>query len=84
MLNPDAQILVRFALWLAIPEKQGGRKSEMHWVTPNWTWITLYTLHAYPRDPHFGPFRSTVSRFRDTTLQGQLKSEMHRATQNWT
>ncbi len=29
--------------------------------------ITLHTLNTYPRGSNFGPFRSTVSRFRDTT-----------------
>ena len=28
---------------------------------------TLYTLNTYPRGPNFDPFRSMVSRFRDTT-----------------
>ena len=38
---PEAQILVRFALPLAISEMQhvqGQRKLEMHRMTPNWTW----------------------------------------------
>ncbi len=37
----EAQILVRFALRLAVTEiqnVQGQRKSEMHWMTPNWAW----------------------------------------------
>ncbi len=28
---------------------------------------TLYTLNTYPRAPNVGPFRSTISHFRDTT-----------------
>ncbi len=28
---------------------------------------TLHALSTYPRGPNFGPFRSTVSRFQDTT-----------------
>ncbi len=38
ILIPEAQILVRFALRLAVSEIQGLQKSEMHRVTPNWTW----------------------------------------------
>ena len=29
---------------------------------------TLYTLYAYTRGPNFGPFRSTISYFRDTYM----------------
>ncbi len=71
-----AQILVRFALRLAVSETQhvqGGRKSEMHRMIPNWTWTlnsqkySMYTKYL-PWCPNFGPFRSTASGFRDTIL----------------
>ena len=34
---------------------------------------TLYTLNIYPRDPHFGPFRSMISHFWDTTCTRSAK-----------
>ena len=39
-LPQGAQTLVHFALRLAVSEihVQGGQKSEMHRMTPNWTW----------------------------------------------
>ena len=46
-------------------------KIEMHQMTPSWTWTlnnqqySIYTKYL-PWDPNFGPFRSTISRFRDT------------------
>ncbi len=36
--TPEAQILVSFALRLTISEIHGSQKSEMYWMTPNWTW----------------------------------------------
>ena len=30
--------MVRFALWPVVSKIQGRQKSEMHWMTPNWTW----------------------------------------------
>ena len=59
-----------FALHLAVTEMhvQSGRKSEMHRMTPNWTWTPKsqkyckYTKYL-PWGPNFGPFRSTGSRF---------------------
>ncbi len=54
VLTSEVQILVRFALWLAVSEiqhVQGQRKSEMHRMTPNWTWTlnsqkySLYTIY---------------------------------------
>ncbi len=38
LLNTEVHIFVRFALRLAFSEIQGCQKSEMHWVTLNWTW----------------------------------------------
>ncbi len=40
ILTPEAQFLVCFALQLhvALSEIQGNQKSEMHQMTPNWTW----------------------------------------------
>ena len=51
---------------------QSRWRSERHRMTPNWMWTlnsqsTLYTLNTYRGGPNFGPFRSTVSRFLDTT-----------------
>ena len=40
-MYPEAQILVRFALRLAVSEILGHQKLEMHQMTPKWT----YTLH---------------------------------------
>ncbi len=42
---------------------------------------TINTLNTYPRDPNFGPFRSTISRFH---VQGRQRSEMQRITPSWT
>ncbi len=52
----EAQILVRFALRLAVSEihVQGRRKSKMHRMTPNWNWIlnsqncSIYTKYLPP------------------------------------
>ena len=41
ILNPEAQIFIRFALWSAVSEIQGCQKSEMHRMTPNWTWTLM-------------------------------------------
>ena len=41
ILTPEAQILVRFTLRLAVSEiqqVQGRQKSEKHQMTPNWNW----------------------------------------------
>ena len=43
MLPQEVQILVRFALWLAVSDikhVQGGQKSEVHRMTLSWT-LTL-------------------------------------------
>ncbi len=53
-------------------------KNLSDWMTPNWTWRLnnhkySITLNAYPRGPNFGPFRSTISRFRDTTCTRSAK-----------
>ncbi len=74
MLTHEAQILVRFALRLAVSEiqhVQGGQKSEMHRMSQTelehlTVKSTPYTLNTYPSGPNFGPFRSTTSCFRDT------------------
>ena len=34
---------------------------------------TLYTLNTYPWGPNFGPFGSTISRFRETTCKRSAK-----------
>ena len=41
---------------------------------------TMFTLNTYPRDPKFGPFSSTTSRFWDTRLSkiGMHRIGMHR------
>ncbi len=66
----EAKILVRFALRLTVSEIQSRHKSEMHRMIPTknedlTVKSTLYTLTMYPWCLHFGPFRSTTSRFRD-------------------
>ncbi len=95
MLTPGAQILVRFALQLAVSEIQhvhGRRKSKMHrkWPKTELKHITakstVYMLLSkyLPLRPKFSPFRSMISPFRDTTCTRSGKSEMHRMTPNWT
>ena len=55
-----------------------ARKSEIHWVTPNWTWTlnsqeySIYTWYS-PLRPNFGPFRSMISHFRNTTCITSVK-----------
>ena len=60
--------VVCFALWQAVSEIQGRRKSEMHRMTPNSTWTLkeskLPCIHS--RGPNFGLFRSTISNFQGT------------------
>ncbi len=79
--------ILLFDHWLS--RYKVGLKSEMDRMTPNWIWTlnsqnTLYTLNTQPWGPNFGPFRSTISRFRDTTCTNHQKLEMHRMTPNWT
>ena len=71
MITPEAQILVRFALWLVVSEMQ-GQKSEMHQMTPNWIWThsnQKYPVHTkyLPWGPYFGLFYSMTSGFEDMT-----------------
>ncbi len=64
MLTPEAQILVRFALWLTVSEihfvhVKGHQKSEMHRMTPNWTWtLSSQTYSIYTK---YLPLRPKVS-----------------------
>ena len=71
--TPEAQILVRLTLRLAISEiqrAQGHQKSEMYQITPNWTWTVngqkypVYTKH-FTSGPNFDPFHSTTSGSQD-------------------
>ena len=61
----------------------------MQRMTPNWTWTLssqnyyIYTEYTRLRPQCFGPFCSTISRFRDTCTRW-AKSEMHQMTLNWT
>ncbi len=66
MLTPEVQIFVVFSLWLAVSKIQGQRKSEMHRVTPKWTW----TLNSqkYPIHPKYSPLGS---KFWSVSLYGQ-------------
>ncbi len=98
--SSEAQILVCFALRLAVSKILGHQKSEMHWMTPNWastlnsqkyfmytTYLSLgpiCTLHTYPWGPNFGPFCPTTSIFQDTWCTRLPKIGMHRMTPNWT
>ncbi len=56
--TPELQNFVCFALWLAVSKIQGCQISEMHRVTPNWTWTLnsqkylMYTEHL-PLRPRF-------------------------------
>ena len=69
---------------------QGRRKSEMHRMTPNWTWTLnyqkypIYTLSIYPWYPKFGPFGHTVSRFWDAICTRSPKIGNAPNDPNWT
>ena len=77
IISPEAQIVVRFALRLAVYEIQYVQLSLAKiGIAPNNLNLnlklltvkgTLYTLNTYLWRPNFGPFCSTISRFRDTT-----------------
>ena len=47
---------------------------------------TLYTLNAHPRGPNFTTFRSTISRFRDTSLSkiGNAPNDPRITLSTWT
>ncbi len=91
---PEAQILVNFALWLAISEIQhvhGRRKSQMHQMTPIWTWklnrqkysiCTKYLITSEAQILVRFAIRLAVSKIQH--LQSQWKLEIHRMTPNWT
>ncbi len=75
MLTPEAQILVRFALQLAVSDIYNMYKVSKNQKCTEWPQTelshltvksTLYTLNTYPYGPNFRPFRSTTSRFWDT------------------
>ncbi len=59
-------------------------KLEVHWMTPNWTWIlnsqkySIYTK-CLPLRPKFLSVSFTISRFRDTTC-----TRLSKMTPNWT
>ncbi len=60
--------------------KKGRQKLEMHRKTTqtklkhlNTVKSTLYTLNTYSWGSNFGPFRSTISRFRDTICTRSAK-----------
>ena len=62
-------MFVRFALWLAVSKIQGRQKSEMHRVTPNWTWTVnsqkypIHTKYSPPRSKFWSvSLRPTVSK----------------------
>ena len=73
--HPWGPHLVRFGLRLfvsAIQHTQSLWKWEMHRMPQielghSTVKCSLYTLNTYPRGPNFGPSRSTISSFRDTT-----------------
>ncbi len=71
IVYPEAHILVRFPLRLAVSEiqyEQGRQKSEMHRMTLNWAWqlnSQKYSIHIYLLGPNCRPFFSTISGFRD-------------------
>ncbi len=80
--------LVCFALWPAAFETQGRRKSEMHRMTPDWTW-TLNSRSSSFTDTCVHTFEAQIlvhfaleSAFFKT--QGHRKLEMHWVTPNWT
>ncbi len=84
-LSTEAQILVRFALKLAVSEihVQGWWKSEMHRMSPKWTWTlnsqkwSTKVLVTYPWGLNFPPFCSRICGFQDTRSP---KIRMHQMT----
>ncbi len=71
--------LVRFALRLAIAMIQLAKRSPkalkfIEWPQTKLEYLTVKSI----------PFRSTNSRFRDTTCTRSGKIGKHRMTQNWT
>ena len=70
-LTSEAEIWVYFAVWILDFKIQGPRKSELHWLTPNWTWTLnnqkcfIYTRYL-AQALKFGQFCSTTSCFLDT------------------
>ena len=79
--SSGAQIMVCLALQQAVSEIQGRQKSEMHWMTPNWTGTLnsqkypVYTKDLPPRPKFWSAF------FK---IYGRRKSELHWMTPIWT
>ena len=90
-LPHEAQILVDFTLRLAVSEiqhVQDWRKSEMHWMNPNWTWTlnsqnySRYTKYLPPR-PKYWSVSLYDYPFLRYNILGRQKSEIHRMSPNW-
>ena len=88
MLIPKTQILVRFALLLAVSEIKGRQKAEMPRETPNWTWrlnsqtYSIYTLNTYPWGPNFGPVVSNISHILYFLIDYHLKCQKKKDKKN--
>ena len=52
------QVLIHFALRLAVSKTQGNQKLEMHWVIPNWTWTFLTVKSTLAIYTKYLPMRS--------------------------
>ena len=72
ILASEAKYLVRFAvaLLLTVSEIQGQNRKCTEWSKTEFEQLALksilYKLNSFSIGPNFGPFRSKVSRFRDT------------------
>ncbi len=78
-LTSEAERLVGFTLRTLIVVTQGRQKSEMHRMTPSWTWILnsqkyfMYTTYL-PQRPKVFCF---APRLVVSEIQGRLKFEMN-------
>ena len=75
-LTFEAQSLVHFSLWLAVPRYNVHVQGQQNRKCTEWPQTelehltvkgTLYTLNTYPWGSNFGLFCSTIKHFQDTT-----------------
>ncbi len=87
MISPEAQILMHLALQLLVFEiccpKIGNALNDPKLNLNTKQSKVFYTPITYPWRPHFGPFRSTISRFRDTTCTRSAKIRNAPNDPNW-
>ena len=83
------QILVRFALQIAVSEIQGRQKSETHRMPPNWTWTLnsqkypVYTKYVLLRPKFWSGLLYDQPFSRYKVVDKSEISEMYRMTSNW-